>query len=130
MAKKDIKNYDFFINKALFNLIALFGFLIIFLTGMYYGYTLKENSEYLQAKETKFINNINNKYTYNFIPNENKKYGDEISSRITNVILLFITIGIFLLLYGIKKSYKYEYNNKSFKEKLKILIKKLKKVKV
>lgn len=130
----NLQKYDSFLNKQLFNIIALFGFLIIFLTGMFYGYTLKENEQYLTSNELKFITYINNKYTYNFIPETDTKYNGKfndayysfkLSYRITNVVIIFLCIGLFLFLYGNKKSYKYE-NKKSLIQRIKDYYKKLK----
>ena len=124
------KEYDFFISKTMFNLIALFGFLILFVTGIYFGYTFKENEEYinLYTKEIQLIKYINNKYTYNFISDSDKKYSEEIASRISNVVILFSIIGILFLEIGYRNSNKYKYN-KSIKERLKQFIQKIKKVK-
>lgn len=104
--------YDFYISKIMFNLIALFGFLLVFIAGMYWGYTFKENDRYINVstREIMLVNTINSKYTYNFIHNENKKYGEEIAPRIANIVSLLSFIGILLLEIGYRNACKYKYD--------------------
>lgn len=120
MDENDLKRYDFFISKTMFNLIALFGFLIIFITGMYWGYTFKENEQYFNksVSEIKIVTYINEKYTYNFIPDNNKKYGDQLATRITIISLILITLGIVLLEIGYRNSTKYKHD-KPFRQRIK-----------
>jgi hypothetical protein len=127
MNQKDIETYDFFISKTMFNLIALFGFLLIFLTGVFWGYTFKENEQNFntEVKEIKFVKYIHSKYIYNFIPNPEVQYGDEISKRISIVTLTLIFIGTLLLEIGYRGSCKYKYN-KSLKQRIKYFIEKTK----
>lgn len=128
MNKNDNDKYDFFISKTMYNLIALFGFLLVFLTGIFWGYTLHENEQYFNTsvKEIRFVKFIDSKYVYNFIPNEKLNYGDELSKRITTVTICLIIISILLLEIGYRGSNKYK-NPKSliqrikdFKEKTKV----------
>ncbi len=125
------KQLDFIASKLLYNIVALFGFLIIFCTGMYWGYTFHENEQYFntEIKEIKFIEYINTKYTYNFIPNKNLKYSDELASRITTVTILLIILGIILLELGYKFSAKYKYKN-SLKQRIINLYNAIKKQKI
>lgn len=128
MDEESIKKYDFFISKIMYNLIALIGFLIIFMTGMFYGYTFHQNEQYFNTdvKEIRFIEYINQKYTYNFIPNKELKYSDELAKRILTVTYIFIFIGVLLLEIGYKFNNKYKYN-KSLSLRLKEFYEKIKK---
>jgi hypothetical protein len=106
----DMKEYDFAISKLLYTLLALIGVLFILFTGIYWGYTFKENEQYFykNVTEIKAVNYLNNKYTYDFTSVDN--YSDILSSRITNVSLLLVTIGIIILEVGNRNLHKYKYD--------------------
>ena len=121
-------DYDFFISKTMFNLIALFGFLVVFLTGLFYGYTFSENKQYFDgnATEIKIVNYLNTKYTYNFIPSTDERtYSGQLAGRITNIVIVLIIIGVLLLEIGYRGSAKYKYPTtliqrfKNFRAKIK-----------
>jgi len=124
-----MKDYDFFISKIMYNLIALCGFLIIFMTGVYWGYTFHENNQYFNpsVNEIRFVEYINTKYTYNFVHNEELRYGDELSKRITLVAIGLMLVGTPLLEIGYRGSARYAYK-KPFKQRFKEFLARLKSV--
>lgn len=122
-----MKEYDFFISKIMYNLIALIGFLLIFFTGLYYGYTFNENQQYFYTNltEIKAVNYLNNKFVYNF--DEYKgTYGDNIAPRIMWVVIILTIIGVLFLETGYRMGSKYKYK-KSLKERIKIFYNNIKK---
>jgi len=121
--------YDFFISKIMFALMALLGILVLFFSGVYWGFTYHENMDYINVstKEIKYIETINTKYTYNFIHDENKKYGDEVAPRIFKVVMFFVIISCLLIEIGYRYGAKYQYKD-TFIERIKKLFKKIKTV--
>jgi hypothetical protein len=121
------QSYDFFISKVLYTLIALFGFLTIFFTGLYYGYTFHANEQYFYTNltEIKAVSYLNNKFVYNF--GEYKgTYGDAIAPRIMMVTTILTIIGVILLEVGYRMGSRYKYKD-SFKQRLRNFYQNLKK---
>lgn len=121
-----METYDFYISKIMFNLIAIFGLLTLVITGIYWGYTFKENEQYINVstREIQLINIINKEITYNFEPNLNKKYGEEISPRIFNIVIIGVILSMLLIEIGYRNSCKYKYS-KPFKQRFKEFIQRL-----
>jgi len=108
----DAQKYDFIVSKTMYILVTLFGVILIFISGIFWGYTFKENEQYFYTdiREIQIVKYLNTKYTYNFIPNTDEKYGDKIAYRIMVITLFLFFIGIVLTETGNRMGYKYKYD--------------------
>ena len=119
------ENTEIFKNKLFYNTICVLGLILLVFTGIYFGYTYKENEQYFQSREISYVKYINTKFLYNIEYTNNKDYANNLSNRIFNITFILVIIGILLVEYGYRNTHKYNYNE-SLKERIKNWYKRVK----